>query len=161
MPAEQRSNQSSQPFIALDYTGPTHPVLEPGSWPGATWLLPAPQPAHEHGLLQSPQPGQKLQGQLGAPEQGALPLAPHAEAGFGEGHSLPSAAGPKEKDDVGKEGRAVSESGAWDQGQWQLLLRGKVTPCADTIPASGPPPSCSAHGSPCVPACPGLCEEGH
>ena len=70
---------------------------------------------------------------------------------------------------MGRRGRAVSKAGSWGRGPWQPLQRsvtgapqrGRVTPCAGTTPASGPPLSCSAHGSPCAPACPGRFEEGH
>lgn len=63
----------------------------------------------------------------------------------------------------------MSKAGSWGRGPWQPLQRsvtgappcGRVTPCAGTTPASGPPLSCSAHGSPCAPACPGRFEEGH
>lgn len=164
-----------RPLLAwTSYAGPSHPVLgpcssgSPSSWPGTAWLCRAPQPAHRTW----PPPGLSARPRSwrdSCEQQGKGPaLSPVAEASFRIGHVLPSCAGLRKMTIWEERGQAVSERELRIRAHGNRSEKGYscaphcegVTPCAGTTPASGPPLSCSAHGSPCVPVCPGRCEEG-
>ena len=116
------------PLLAwTSYAGPTHPVLEPcstgvpSSLPGAAWLI-SPSVFDRTGPPPGPAPGLKLEGQLRALGPGALPFHTVRDR-FQRRPFTAQWCWAKEKDDLGRRGRAVSKAGSWGQGPWQPLER--------------------------------------